>query len=50
MDRSRESKNKTSSVGIKKLKNIFSRLGIPKFVYIDNNPFHSLEYQTLSKE
>ncbi|CAI6350058.1 unnamed protein product [Macrosiphum euphorbiae] len=43
-------KSKTSGEVIKKLKKIFSRLGIPKIIVADNNPFNSLELKTFTKE
>lgn len=43
-------KRKTSDEGLKKVKKLFSRLGIPKIVVSDNNPFNSHEFLKFSKE
>jgi hypothetical protein len=45
-----ETSNKTSSIIIKKLKDIFSRFGIPQTMIADNMPFNSLEFRKFAEE
>lgn len=42
--------SKTSTTIINKLKEIFSRFGIPKFLVADNMPFGSAEFKQFSKD
>lgn len=45
-----ETPNKTSSTIIKKLKDVFSRFGIPETLIADNMPFNSLELRQFAQE
>ena len=42
--------NKTSAEIINKMRNIFSRFGIPALLIADNNPFNSYEFSSFLKE
>lgn len=42
--------NKTSTTIIKKLKDVFSRFGIPEIMVADNMPFNSLELHQFARE